>query len=373
MKKISIGVTMKYTENNRIFLTNGNNQNADLLYDLLVKTQKYDVFKVCLDREYNDNPGAKKSFLSMNTAIETLDILLCPVWSLSGKLYEKATEHDIRLVDVSYGNLYASLAHDLISDKPSVRDKKHFQSLYIRNNPLKKARWVSPHYEEQAQFYAVEVGIELEKIKIIPYLWKPKYLNMFLKDRIENVRYENHANKKSLAVYEPNINHTKTMVCPAYTILDYHKRVGFEKDQKIYMYGMPAHGGQKINNFFGGFPRDLIGNFEIKYRKPINEILENSATILSHQLGNSLNYTTLEALYLGLPIVHNSDHIMAGYRYEGYNVIDASKLLEQAFNHQDSDLVVYREAADEEIWKYSPDNEKNISTYIKLIEELMDT
>ena len=368
MKKVSIGVTMHYGE--AALLRNGNNQNADLLYDLIKNTKKYRVFKVCLDSQFKENPSAKhKNYLSISQAIKKIDILLCPVFTLDFSLYEKAIDNNVKIVDIFYGNIYASMAADLLK----TDNLDNFSDLMLRSNPSKEGLWISPHYEEQLQLNSCSIGIDQEKTTIVPYLWKPKYLKMFFNNNVEHVKYENHKNKNSVGIYEPNINHTKTLICPAYTILDYHKRVGFSEEQRLNFYGIPKYNQNKIVNFFNSFPKDLIPRFAINYRKPINQILEESGTILSHQLGNSLNYTTLEALYLGLPIVHNSDHIMAGYRYEGYNVIDASKLLEQAFNHQDSDLVAYREAADEEIWKYSPDNEKNISTYIKLIEELMDT
>ena len=368
MKKLSIGVTIDYSEG--YLLKNGNNQNADLLYDLLKKTKKYKVFKVIKLSEIRKNPTLKhKGFISSTEAIEKkLDIILCPGLSLQGDLYNKAIKNGIKLVDITYGNAYATLVQDLFSVYPEAR------YLHV-NNTDKKVKWTSPHYDNQLELMACNLGVELSSIKVIPYLWKPKYLKMFFNNSIEHVRYENHAHKKSIAIYEPNLNYTKNLICPAYTILDYQKRIGFSKDEKIYFYGLSQelHNMDILYKFLNSFPSGLPRQFVVDNRRPIKQILEDSGTIISHQVHNSLNYTTLEALYLGLPIVHNSDHIKAGYHYDGFNVLEASRQLEAALNHQDSDLVAYREAADEEIWKYSPDNEKNISTYIKLIEELMDT
>jgi hypothetical protein len=91
--------------------------------------------------------------------------------------------------------------------------------------------------------------------------------------------------------------------------------------------------------------------------------------VLSHHTYNSLNYVTLEALYLDYPVVHNSEDFKdAGYFYKEFNIGEGAKALRDAVLTHDDNIEEYKKTAKQYIEKYSPENPKNIQGYIDLIE-----
>ena len=104
-------------------------------------------------------------------------------------------------------------------------------------------------------------------------------------------------------------------------------------------------------------------------------LAEKARVLFSHQKQNALNYTYLEYAYHHLPFVHNSDFLTNyGYYYFEDKLIEASEKLELALNHDNltsKESTIYNNSCDEMIWSYSPDNPKNISGYIDLIERVL--
>ena len=88
------------------------------------------------------------------------------------------------------------------------------------------------------------------------------------------------------------------------------------------------------------------------------------STIVSHQIHNELNYSHLEALYLGLPLVHNSPRFENyGYYYPDFDIkMGANQLMSAIINHH---LIQkdYQRDAREHILSFSPYNSKNIGAY----------
>jgi hypothetical protein len=93
-----------------------------------------------------------------------------------------------------------------------------------------------------------------------------------------------------------------------------------------------------------------------------------------HHFMNGLNYTMLEAAYLKLPVVHNSEFMTdLGYYYRGANLTEAVHQLEHALNHEErDDLEEYNAACDRVVDKFSIDNLENIKGYQTLLCNLLD-
>lgn len=358
--KIKIGIVLS-PDKSKIF-NNGNYQNAILLKKILESNKKFKVFNVAHKSILEKIPN--KNFITFNQAIQKkLDLLICVTNTPTGNLYQSLNKAGIKIVSVCYGNVYATQTSELFG--LSQQNKLYSESdenVFI---------WTSPHYVEQTELIQVQRGTR-HKVEICPYVWSPIFINQKID---KNKFYENHKSKKSIAVYEPNLNYTKTLICPAFTIKDYILNNNLHEQQKFYFYGINPNIVSKtvVMDFFNSMPKQMVGRTVLCSREPIEKILTDSAVSLSHQKDNSLNYTTLECLYLGLPVVHNSQHIMAGYRYKGFDVLKASEQLSLAVEHDKQDLKKYAEEAKEEIYKYSVNNKKNVEGYFELITKVMDT
>jgi len=359
--KIKIGVTIH--PNMDLLFNNGNYQNAISLFSLLEENKNFELFPVAPLQEIKKVKGAKSNFLSLSQCAK-LDLLLCPIWSPDESLYLSLKSKKVQVIDVTYGNKYASM----VADFYGYEQQEHF---FCHKEGKERTIWTSPHYSDQIELLQIVKRSEYS-VKICPYIWNPIFFKTKM-GKTENF-FINHKNKKSIAIIEPNINYTKNIISPAATIVHYYRKNGFNKGENVNFYGLRSKKqDEKLINFLSTGGGDSIKkHIFIEGRKPIKEILNKSAICLSHHRDNSLNYTTLECLYLGLPIIHNSDHIQAGYRYRFFESIKASSLLESAMNHEE-DLNRYIEEAKEEIYKYSPENPKNKKGYFDLIYEAMDT
>jgi hypothetical protein len=111
------------------------------------------------------------------------------------------------------------------------------------------------------------------------------------------------------------------------------------------------------------------GKIEFAQRSKISKIFARDCNVVvSHQLLNALNYTYLESLYLGIPLVHNSEFIKdAGYYYSDYDINGGSKALHNALSNHDYNLEEYRTKSEKILTKYSPENLSVIDRYKKLL------
>lgn len=368
MAKLNIGLTLSADEE-RMF-TNGNNQNAVLLQEMLEKTGKFNVLKIAQKKEIEKYKS--KGFTSLRDALtnKKVDVLLCPVLSLASGYYEMAMENGIKLIDISYGNIYASCVGELHNT-----ELEQYAQLYSTRHTAKTI-WTSPHYDTQLQLYQTRHAAQA--VRVCPYVWSPRFLKSALQgtsgnpEKWRDYLYSNNANKKSVAVYEPNLNYTKNFICPGYSLKAFAMRHDPALLEKIYIYCLSSSlSMDAVEKFFASLDERLNPKYELRGRHIISEIFSKAGIVLSHHVHNSLNYTTLEALFLGLPIIHNSDHIEAGYRYKGFNVQDAGDQLNRALNSHEDNLGAYTEEANEALWKYSTENPQNVQGYLDLIEEVV--
>ncbi len=91
-------------------------------------------------------------------------------------------------------------------------------------------------------------------------------------------------------------------------------------------------------------------------------------TIVSHQIENELNYLYFEALYLGLPLIHNSNLLSSyGYYYPKNDTQMAANQLKNAFLNHEDQLSAYKGDAQQLFEKHSPYNLSNIKGYMHLL------
>ena len=103
-------------------------------------------------------------------------------------------------------------------------------------------------------------------------------------------------------------------------------------------------------------------------RRTISKVFaKECSVVVSHQLLNALNYTYLEALYFGIPLIHNSELIKeAGYYYPNYETQTAGRLISLALSSHESNMDSYMKSAKSVINRYSPENPQVIKQYENL-------
>ena len=92
--------------------------------------------------------------------------------------------------------------------------------------------------------------------------------------------------------------------------------------------------------------------------------------MISHQFYNALNNLTKEAIYMGIPLVHNAPpYKEVGYYYEDYDALTATELTKEAINIHSPKKAAQQ--GQEFLNGYSIYNLSIQETYQKLLEDVL--
>jgi len=246
----------------------------------------------------------------------------------------------------------------------------NIEEIFLRRNlsgiifvPGTDEVWTSPHYEKSVQYLET---IYKTPVKICPYIWEPDFVDgLFCAD--------DYKKERSIYVMEPNFNVTKTALIPMAII----ERV-YQRDRNLFDKAYILNGLAWRENEY--FLNNMVRNMECLQSKSnkvfftgranFDEAFSKPDVLITHQWENELNYIYLEALYKGIPLVHNSPRLHdVGYYYKGFDVEDGAVQAERALTDwpSDADLGLGREF----LYRYSIRNEKNMQEYNQLLSELV--
>ena len=108
-------------------------------------------------------------------------------------------------------------------------------------------------------------------------------------------------------------------------------------------------------------PRAHIINFARAYPHAI---------VIQHQVNNQYNYSLLEWMHMGFPVVHNAAIFKGyGYYYEGNDFDAAAENIDAIVKHHDLNIETHRAHARQLTWRFSPYNPENMMGWLKLIME----
>ena len=225
--------------------------------------------------------------------------------------------------------------------------------------------WISPYYEYCLKY--VKIKYKMDKVSICPYIWDPRIIKY---KKTESGYNFNVNNVNNIGIFEGNILPTKTMIIPTYICEVLENKNNLINNVFI----------TNIKNFFNKHEfhtnmnkLSLIQNKKVKCELNAVNLLKymkvnNINTIVSHQIYNGLNYLHLEALYLRVPLVHNSKYIKDyGYYYPDFDVEKGAEQLENIILNHANNLDNYNKSCEESLFNYSTFNKKNIYEYEKLL------
>ena len=367
---IGVGILISNNKNilNSLF-SNGLIQNCLNLYDLINSIDGFEPYLMCLSSEEFFSP-MKKDLNKLNYNLEKANLeninklninIILEAGSFSDVLFKviKEKKPSVKFVSIEYGNpLFFNIEHSVFQkDKlfscPKDRDEV----------------WYSPHFEYSHDFIS-EIS-RCDSAKICPFIWSEKFLlHNINKYNIDTTRFS----KKSLndvSILEPNLNLVKTSVIPL-LIAD-----KLFKENKSFINSVAAFGCKKLENSstFSSIVKNTQlfkdNKLALLNRYPFVEIFSKvSGILLSHQHYNGLNYAYLDALYLGIPLVHNSKYFKdVGYYYNDFNISEGKEALKKAISYHK-----FRPKENIEVEKEVINNfsiKKNIQAYKNMLEELV--
>jgi len=216
--------------------------------------------------------------------------------------------------------------------------------------------WVSPHYKQHNE-YAGFIN-NCGPAKITPYVWDP-YILTLNKTRSFKWRPCAANEPQIIVILEPNICFQKCALIPLLIVENVYKNT--KRDFKIILGNADRI---QANPFF---MKSILSNLSLytdgkiifSGRNTITSIMNDnpSAIAIGHQWNNQYNYMTLEYLYSGFPIIHNSpDWSDAGYYYEGSSVDKGAIALQKALDFHEFSQETYASGSAALEWRHSPYN-----------------
>jgi len=379
---MNIGITLGLQSEYESMWINGIKLNAILLANALMQIKEHNVYLVDTSNKIDDLTKVswdykKFPIKKLNDVFTTTDIMITLGTSFPKGVIDKfkAQGPNKRIVKYMCGNSYVIEME---------------RSIFKTGNDLGIAPW---DYGADEIWYVPQQGYQNEhyyktifrtdKVYPVPFVWDPMFMIKELaiykaKGRplpIYNPGKEQ--SKKRLSVFEPNMNVVKYSMIPILAAEQVHRR-GVEFD-KMYV----ASGKKLLEN---GYYKSMITTLDLISDDPKNPkvqftsrypvchyLAETTEVVVSHQWENPLNYSYLDVMFMGYPLIHNADMIKdAGYYYPDFNIEEAANQLEWVLKHHDENREEYAEKNKKVIKRYTIENKKMVNLYKQLIENLYD-
>jgi hypothetical protein len=227
--------------------------------------------------------------------------------------------------------------------------------------------WVSPHYDIHAD-YASSINGMVGKTRIAPYVWDP----MFIQDlgKMYDSTGLSLTSPRTFVIMEPNISFQKNSLLAIMAIEAYARKYP-ERVQ-----GVVVINGQKLkdNPYFQKsilpcLQLNTSGKLQLMPRAHIVNLAKafRNAIVIQHQVNNEYNYSFLEWITMGFPLIHNCPRFKSyGYYYPENDILAASTAIETVTQFHDSNKESYAAQAKQLAWTFSPHNPSNIEAWRKL-------
>lgn len=350
---MNIGITIDNSgnENNRLFC-NGIMQNALHLYNLLSQTNN--VYFICRGR--NSNFKEYNTYTFEEGLEKQLNVLLQVGMTISLQERKLYKDQGCKIILIKYGSEMYSIMEHMIYYK-SVNG---IRSLTQHNDAV----MISPHFEYSKTFLKQYLKCE---VYTAPYLWEPTLLTRF---RVfEKDEYQQ---KPNIVVMEPNIQWIKNCLIPLATVDKlYHE--DSDSFNELFVYNAIEIGTSNYYkaNILPFFPVLHSTNNKTTFfgRHKITRVFDKPDILLSFCDNCDLNYLHCEALYMGVPLVHNSKMLRdenVGFYYTDYNIDEAVNAIKSAMTYAQN-YDTHTENNKKYLQKLSIYNKSNLDGYMKVI------
>lgn len=321
MSPLTLGITFNQGEaTTQLLGGSGLNQNVIFLYELL-DSLGHDVYMITDERE-DDFLRLEGKIYKVRSATEIIEqqthfdvVFEAGLTLIQRDRFFLRERCGSRIVCVRYGN-------SLFLDMEGLFVKNELSSNCHVGKP--EMVWISPHFEKSV--YYIE-ALYQSQVDFAPFIWEPNFVNR----RFANNDYSDASN---VVVMEPNISVLKNALIPLVILNEVCR-----ENPNIFQLATVLNGMHYCNApyFLSNFVQNLsyLSSeqnkvfFSGRYR--IFDVFDKPHVLLGCQHYNGLNYLYMEALYMGLPLVHNSTYYLdVGFYYPEFDVRVGKKQLIKA-------------------------------------------
>jgi len=203
----------------------------------------------------------------------------------------------------------------------------YFYSNFIRKMKNIAEVWIPECYSDDNRIY-IERIYNLP-VRFVPWIWEHETLDLYCKKN--SLQKWNQNNNKTIhcCVLESNNTNTSNCIIPLCIIAEINDAA---KVDWIVSNGetLKKNAYFKNNILSNLFPKtDVSGNFV--GRIPIPELRKFKSVLITHQRWKSMKHLLLDALWLDIPMIHNSEIVEKGLKKSGgyyyfFNEIDSAKV-----------------------------------------------
>ena len=375
-RKIILLSTATITEEN-IYM-NGLFQNVFVFYRMFDAMGYAPIFIV------NERPKALKDIpgpLRACRHIITEDLLRQPISNLAalleiGMSLDPLVRQFVKMLGGRLFKVYLGNILNIDVETPIFMNHHHFAHHVVgRQDKI----LVSPHYGQHAEYatYLNQVvppeGDALEGL-IAPYVWDP---NLLTRDGALALRWRlpRTPEEEVFVVMEPNISFQKASTVPLMALerwyRDTGRAAGWKGRVKVVNGDRMTLVPHAMENFLLQLDLWRDGRIDLLGRMDIVSVMREwpAASFVLHNYNNEFNYMTLELLWTGFPVVHNSPSWAAfGYSYEEADLAGAARQVEAVRRGHAGRLETYRGHAHVLAWRHSPYNPDVQAAWEKLLQ-----
>lgn len=363
---MKIGITLDMSV---AFWANGMQQNIVFLYSLLSKVGLdcyYLTFKSPKHGLHKDHKGMMLQD-ALDDESEIFDVIIVAGFDLLPEMYEKFKKRNknLKIILVHFGNKLMDDIHYGICDTSTKKEP-------LQKPSMLDQVWISPHHEFAKEY--IKAYYDTDSVYVAPYIWDGFFVDQKiaqLNEKSLNPSFRT-GDVNNICIFEPNISHLKNCIIPLAICEKFNQLFPGELGD------VNTFGCSKIrkNKFF----EKLMNKFSIVHDTKkcyfnnrwgsMDALSKFGSTVVSHQFYNELNYSHFEALYLGLPLIHNSPRLEnVGYYYPDFDVDMGAKQLKNAIQNHASTIHQYKKDALDFLQYFRSDNKQNIIEYLSLLKK----
>jgi Protein of unknown function (DUF2827) len=227
------------------------------------------------------------------------------------------------------------------------------------------AVWLLPHlFDSNVSYYASMFKCPVERV---PMVWDPEFM-----DKDWPV-YQPDQKFKYVGIFEPSVSVVKTphvpiLIAERCNQLDPNFGPMIHR-LKIFSALDKAENSVSFKSFLDAL--SIKNSADLEPRISAKSAFQGLSCVLTHTFENGLNYNWNEALYAGYPLVHNSDLVKAGYKYDSWMINDAAHLLRNVLkNHDDPEIRGHYEFAAKQ-WLATMNPQVVAPVYAKLLSSIV--
>ncbi len=363
-RKIILLATATITEDN-IYM-NGLFQNVVVLYRMFEAMGYAPIFLI------NEKPKSLTKIpgpLRSCRMIITEDMLRRPMSNVValleiGMSLDPIVRQFVKMIGGKLLKLYLGNILNIDIETPIFVNQHHFAHHVVGRTDM---ILVSPHYGQHAEYATYLNHVipkdpkALERL-IAPYVWDP---NIFTRDGTLQLRWQRPVSSEDevFVIMEPNISFQKCSLVPLLILerwyRDTGKASGWKGRVKVVNGERLDHVPHFVENVKPYLEIVQDGHVDLLDRRDIVSALREwpTATFVLHNYNNEYNYMTLELMWSGFPVLHNSPSWGAyGYSYEEADLAGAASVLETIRRGHSDRLEAYRGHAHTLAWRHSPYN-----------------